>query len=158
MKVHPHREKKMLKKIVLETLFVLAVITFVGALYIFSITTVSAQTISARGQNAAPPRPPRIDELLAALQLTPQQTTTVQNTIDTERVAMRALDEALRPQRDAIHEATRKKLAVALTSAQMQRFDDWRSASRPPRPDGARDWQSRFESESPVHTRRSQNQ
>ncbi|MCY7387213.1 MAG: hypothetical protein LH481_03980 [Burkholderiales bacterium] len=144
----------MLRKIVLETLFVLAVITFFGALYLFSITEVSAQTVSARGKSDAPLRPLGLDELLAALQLTPQQTTTVQNTIDTERVAMRALDEALRPQRDAIVEATRNKLAVALTSAQMQRFDDWRSANRPPRPDGVRGRQS----ESPVTTRRSQNQ
>ena len=144
----------MLRKIVLETLFVLALITFVGSLYLFSITTVGAQVIGARGNSDAPPHPPRIDELLAALQLTPQQTTTVQNTIDAERVAMRALDEALRPQRDAIHEATRKKLAVALTSAQMQRFDDWRSASRPPRPGDVRDRQS----ESSVYTRRNQTQ
>ena len=139
----------MLRKIVLETLLVLALITFVGSLYFFSISTVGA-----RGIGDTAPRPPRLDELLAALQLTPQQTTTVQNTIDAERVAMRALDEALRPQRDAIHEATRKKFVVALTSAQMQRFDDWRSASRPPRPGDVRDRQS----ESSVYTRRNQTQ
>lgn len=144
----------MLRKIVLETLFVLALITFVGSLYLFSITTVGAQTMSAPGQSDAPRRPPRIDELLAALQLTPQQTTALQNTIDTERVAMRALDEALRPQRDAIVEATRKKLAAALTPVQLQRFDEWRRTNRPPRPDGIRDRQS----EAPNYTRRSQTQ
>ena len=142
----------MLRKIVLETLFALALITFVGALYLFSTTTVGAQTIGTRGNSNAPPRPPPIDDLLAALQLTPQQTTTVQNTIDSERVAMRALEEALRPQRAAIHEATRKKLAVALTSAQMQRFDDWRSANRPPRPGDVRERQS----EAPMNNRRNQ--
>ena len=113
---------------------------------------VGAQTINTRGKNDA--RPPRIDELLAALQLTPHQTTTVQNTIDSERVAMRALDEALRPQRDAIHDATRKKLATALTLEQMQRFDDWHIANRPPRPEAIRDRQP----EAPVSTRRNQTQ
>ena len=132
----------MLRKIVLETLFVLALITFVGSLYLFSITTVGAQTVSARGRSDAPPpppRPPRIDELLAALQLTPQQTTTVQNTIDAERVAMRALDDALRPQRAAIHNATRNKLAAVMTFEQLQRYDEWRIANRPQRPNGVRD-------------------
>ncbi len=144
----------MLRKIVLETLFVLALSTFVGSLYLFSITTVGAQTVGAAGRNNTPPRPPRIDDLLAGLQLTPQQTTAVQNTIDTERMAMRALDEALRSQRDAIHDATRKKLAAALTPAQMQRFDDWRNTNRPPRPDGVRGRQS----EAPNYTRRNQTQ
>ena len=145
----------MLRKIVLETLFVLALVTFAGALYLFSITTVGAQTISERGRNdSPPPRPARIDELLAALQLTPQQATKVQNTIDTERVAMRALDEALRPQRDAIHDATRKKLAAVMTLAQMQRYDDWRIANRPPRPEGTPDRQSNL----PVYTHRNQTQ
>ena len=130
----------MLRKIVLETLFVLALVTFAGALYLFSITTVGAQTISVRGRNdSPPPRPPRIDELLAALQVTPQQATTVQNTIDAERVAMRALDDALRPQREAIHDATRKKLAAVMTLEQMQRYDEWRIANRPQRPNGVRD-------------------
>jgi hypothetical protein len=155
MKLRIHREKKMLRKIVLETLFVLALITFAGSLFLFSISTVGAQTAAVRTKGEIqPPRPSRIDDLLAALQLTQQQATTVQNAIDTERTAMRALDDALRPQREAIHDATRKKLAAALSPEQMQRFEAWRTANRPPRPDGVRDRQL----ETPVNNRRNQTQ
>lgn len=143
----------MLRKIILETLFVLALITFAGSLFLFSITTVGAQTTAVRDR-ANTPRPPRMDDLLATLQLTQQQTTTAQNALEAERTAMHALDDALRPQRDAIHDATRKKLAAALTPEQLQRYDDWRNANRPPRPDGIRDRQS----EAPVNTRRNQTQ
>ena len=125
----------MLRKIILQAMFVLALVTFVSALFVFGSTTVGAQPSPAAGSDAPrPPRPPRIEELLNALRLTAAQTTVVQNTLNTERTAIRALDDSLRPQRDAIHLRTRGELALTLTPDQLKRYDEWREANRPPRP------------------------
>ena len=126
----------MLRKIILQAMFVLALITFAGALFLFGTTTVSAQASSpGAGDTHRPPPPPRIEALLNTLRLSAAQTTAVQNTLSTERTAIRALDESLRPQREAIHMKTRKELAAMLTPDQLQRYDEWRAAHRPPRPE-----------------------
>lgn len=124
------------RKIILQTMFVLALITFAGALFLFGTTTVSAQGSSpGAGDTHRPPPPPRIEELVNSLRLTAAQTTAVQNLLSAERTAIRALDESLRPQRDAIHMKTRKELAATLTPEQLKRYDEWREAHRPPRPE-----------------------
>ena len=125
----------MLRKIILQAMFVLALITFAGALYLFGATTVSAQASSPGTGDTHRPPPPGIEALLNTLRLSAAQTTAVQNTLSTERTAIRALDESLRPQREAIHMKTRKELAAMLTPDQLQRYDEWRATHRPPRPE-----------------------
>ena len=118
-------------------MLVLSLVTFASALFVFGTTTVGAQP-SPPGRGDLPrsqrPPPPRIDALLSALQLTAAQTISVQNTLNAERTAMRALDDALRVQREAIHSKTRVELAATLTPDQLKRYDEWREANRPPRP------------------------
>ena len=124
----------MLRKSVLHAMFVLALIVFATSLVVFGTTTVSAQTAAARagGDAPRPPHPPRIEELLNTLRLTTAQSTVVQNTLSAERTAIRAIDDSLRPQRDAIHLKTRKDLAAVLTPEQLKRYDEWRDVHRPP--------------------------
>ena len=127
----------MIIKILLRVMLVLSLVTFASALFVFGTTTVGAQpSPPGRGDAPRPPRPPppRIDALLSALQLTAAQTISVQNTLNAERTAIRALDDALRVQREAIHSKTRVELAATLTPDQLKRYDEWREANRPPRP------------------------
>ena len=146
----------MVRKITLQLMTFMALGTFAGALYLSGATGVAAQPAGGQANGAqdaprpAPPRPPRTEELVKALGLNAQQATAVQGTLGAERDAMRALDEATRPQRDAIHAETRKKLAAALTAEQLKRYDDWREANRPPRPEGAGSRQA----DAPSNTRR----
>ena len=144
----------MLKKTILQTMFVLTLITFAGALLLFGTTTVSAQGSSpGAGDARRPPPPPRIEELVNSLRLTVAQTTAVQNLLSAERTAIRALDESLRPQRDAIHMKTRKELAATLTPEQLKRYDEWREAHRPQRPENDKTRQG----EPPNNDRRNSN-
>ena len=142
----------MLKKTILQTMFVLTLITFAGALFLFGTTTVSAQGSSPGAGDPHRP-PPRIEELVNSLRLTAAQTTAVQNLLSAERTAIRALDESLRPQRDAIHMKTRKELAATLTPEQLKRYDEWREAHHPPRPENDKP----REGEPPSNDRRNSN-
>ena len=118
----------MLRKLVLQGFFLLALAVFAGALFMFGTLSATAQPVG-EGQ-----RPPRPEEMLKSLKLSGQQSTVVQNILDSERQAMMALNDSIRPQRDAIFQSTRKKLAATLTPEQLQRYDEWREANRPPRP------------------------
>lgn len=127
----------MFKKIALHLIFMLALGVFACSLVLFGSLAVSAQP-AARSGNAVNdgPRPPPMEEMMSFVQLNAQQITVVRNILDSERQAMNALNESIRPQRDAIHQSTRKKLAATLSAEQLQRFDEWREANRPPRPQG----------------------
>ena len=115
-----------------------ALVTFLGALFGLAGASAHAEpTAPDGGQRPASGNPMRVDDLLAAMHLTAQQTSSTQNTLDTERTAMRALEESVRAQRESIHAATRKKLAATLTPEQLTRFDAWRRDNRRPPPQGA---------------------
>jgi len=126
----------MLKKLVLQLMFMLALGVFAGSLCLFGSLSVSAQPAGPGGMPGINGErwPARLDELMTSLKLSSQQATSTQNILDSERQSMRALDESIRPQRDAIRQATRKKLAATLTPEQLARYDEWREANRPPHP------------------------
>lgn len=127
----------MLRKLITRAMFVLAICTFSGALFVFGTISVSAEPLNARGVDF-PQRQRTHDEwLVDALRLPAQQATAVKNLLSAERTAMRAIDESTHPQRDAIHAENRIKLADVLTPEQLLRHDEWRKASRPPRLENA---------------------
>ncbi len=124
----------MLKKIALHLMFMAALCVFACSLVLFGSLTAHAEQATRPGNDG--PRPPQMEEMFSFVRLNAQQTTAVRNILDSERQSMNALNESIRPQRDSILQATRKKLAAALSADQLQRFDEWREAHRPPRPQG----------------------
>ncbi len=78
-------------------------------------------------------------EIARVLKLTPQQAASVQTLIDAERKAMHEMRESMRLNGDAIQSGTRQKLAKMLNAEQLGRYDEWKQANRPPRPNADRD-------------------
>lgn len=122
----------MLKKMVLQFIFATSVIVFAGALLMLGMMVAHAQP--ADMNRSAPMRP---EELARALGLSAEQTVSFQNILDGQRKAMEALQEAIRPQRDAIRESTHQKLAKVMSASQLAAFEKWQQENRPPRPDGS---------------------
>ena len=83
------------------------------------------------------PAPMRPGELARTLGLSDQQSVSFQNILDGQRKAMDALQETIRPQRDAIRESTNQKLAKVLSASQLAAFEKWQQENRPARPDGS---------------------
>lgn len=132
----------MVRKVVIQMMFVLALCVFAGALVVIGTMTAGAQPIGAP-RNSALPSATGDGAQKSLLEIIPglsdQQSVTLRNALDSERTAMRALEESTRPQRDAIHAATRTKLATVLTTEQLARFEEWRAARRPPHPPHVKD-------------------
>lgn len=132
----------MLRKVVIQMMFALALCVFAGALVVIGTMTAGAQPIGAPRSSALPSATgdgaqKSLREIIPGL--SDQQSVALRNLLDAERSAMRALEESTRPQRDAIHAATRTKLAAILTAAQLARFEEWRAARRPPHPPHVKD-------------------
>ena len=124
----------MWKKVVTQGALIAALTIFTGAMLMFGMLTATAQPVGSRPDQS----PPRIDDaaLAEVLHLSEQKRAQLENILESERSAMRALNESLRPQRQAIFSATREKLAATLSPDQLQRFDAWCDAHRPPSPEG----------------------
>ncbi len=120
----------MLQRFVVKTMFMLSLLVFVVSLMLLGTLSLS---VNAQGlpHEADGRRPPRTEDLIGALRLLSQKTTEVRNILDAERQAMRSLDDSIRTQREAVHRATRAKLAATLTPDQLQRYDAWRETNRP---------------------------
>lgn len=118
----------MLQRFVVKAMFMLSLLVFVVSLMLLGTLSVNAQGLP---HDADGRRPPRTEELIGALRLSSQKTTEVRNILDAERQAMRSLDDSIRTQREAIHRATRAKLAATLTPDQLQRYEAWRETNRP---------------------------
>ena len=121
----------MIRKLIPIALFVVALAVFAGSLLAFTTMTVQAQPAprpqAAQGQPGMP-----MEELLTALKLNGSQSSSVRNTLDSERTSMRALEESVRAQRAAIVMETRRKLTAMLSAEQLKAYDEWREAHRPP--------------------------
>ncbi len=125
----------MLRKVLFQSMFVLALCVFAGALMVIGSMTAGAQPAGS-SRNANPPPSPgegsRGPVLESILGLNDKQAVALLNALESERAAMHALEESLRPKRDAIRAATRSKLEATLSAAQLERYDEWREAHRPP--------------------------
>ena len=95
-----------------------------------ALLNVQAQQVPVRPQ----PGPPPINALANAVGLDAQQTTAIQAIFDTEHQAMDALEDSIRPQRDAIMTASKQKIVNLLSADQLALFQTWQEAHRPPPP------------------------
>ena len=109
-------------------------IALAGCVFMIGFVSVYAQSSSALG--GPPPERRASDDLAKTLKLTAKQSPAVEAIIAAERSEMHALREATRAKADAIQVNAKQKLAKLLNAEQLGRYEEWKQARRPPRPDG----------------------
>ena len=75
-------------------------------------------------------------DLLSTLKLNAQQTTSIKTILDADRAAFEELRQTMRTKSDALQVATKQKLAKILNAEQLGRYEEFKRANRPPRPQG----------------------
>ncbi len=78
----------------------------------------------------------RTGALVNSLKLNAQQMASVKIIVDADRAASEELRQAMRTKIDALHATTKQKLAKILTAEQLGRYEEFKQANRPPRPEG----------------------
>jgi hypothetical protein len=124
-------------------------LSLAASIYGISITSAIAQPQQAGGhtkeQMGQPGSPPpaaagrnaeKTLELLSSLKLNAQQSKGVQKILEEEQKAAEELRQAMRAKNDALHAATKQKLAKILNAEQLGRYEEFKQANRPPRPQG----------------------
>jgi hypothetical protein len=120
-----------------------------ASIYGISITSAIAQpqqaggrTKEQMGQPSSPSPVPtshhteKMMELLNGLKLNAQQAKVVKAILAEDQKAAEELRQAMRTKNDALHEATKQKLAKVLNAEQLGRYEEFKQANRPPRPQG----------------------
>ena len=113
-------------------------------LAIFVVADALAQppaNASLKDQAGQPPPPSdrnahKTADLLSTLKLNAQQTTSIKTILDADRAAFEELRQAMRTKSDALQVATKQKLAKILNAEQLGRYEEFKRANRPPRPQG----------------------
>jgi hypothetical protein len=75
-------------------------------------------------------------ELLSSLKLNAQQSKSVKAILEEDQKAAEEMRQAMRTKIDALHAATKQKLAKVLNAEQLGRYEEFKQANRPPRPPG----------------------
>ncbi len=121
-------------------------LTLAASIYGISITSAIAQpqpngrAKEPMGQPGSPPpashHAEKTMELLSSLKLNAQQSKAVKTILEEEQKAAEELRKAMRAKNDALHAATKQKLAKILNAEQLGRYEEFKQANRPPRPQG----------------------
>jgi hypothetical protein len=74
--------------------------------------------------------------LMSSLKLSAQQAAAVKTILDADRAATDALRQEMRTKNEAVHATTKQKLAKILNAEQLGRYEEFKQANRPPRPEG----------------------